>query len=77
VNGLPAAPYQPPGCPAIVATFRFTLVPAVRAAPRVVVSPSGCMTVGITVGGVAQPRLWGDERLIRLAMRLLRLRSLV
>jgi hypothetical protein len=77
VNGLPAAPYQPPGCPAIVATFRLTFVPAVRAAPRVVVSPSGCMTVGITVGGVAQPMLWGDERLIKLAMRPLRLRSLV
>lgn len=76
-NGLPGAPYQPPSCPAILATVRFTFVPAVPAAATAVVSPTGCLTVDVTVGGVAQRRLWGDGSLITAAMRLLRVKSLV
>jgi hypothetical protein len=70
-NGLHAAPYQPANCPAIVAGYRITFVPADRPAPQVVVTPSGCMTVGVTVAGAAQPPLWGDTGLIRAASRLL------
>jgi len=77
LNGLPAAPYQPPSCPIIVATFRFTFVPAALAAPRVVVTPTGCLTVQVAVGGVDQRLLWGGDQLISVAMRLLGLKSLV
>jgi hypothetical protein len=77
LNGLPAAPYQPPSRPIIVATFRFTFVPAALAAPRVVVTPTGCLTVQVAVGGVDQRLLWGGDQLISVAMRLLQLKSLV
>ena len=70
-DGLHAAPYQPPNCPAILASYRITFVPAARPAPQVVVTPSGCMTVGVAVAGAAQPPLWGDTGLIRAATRLL------
>jgi alkanesulfonate monooxygenase SsuD/methylene tetrahydromethanopterin reductase-like flavin-dependent oxidoreductase (luciferase family) len=70
-DGLHAAPYQPPNCPAIVARYRIAFVPAARSSPQVVVTPSGCMTVGVTVAGAAQPPLWGDTGLIRAASRLL------
>jgi hypothetical protein len=77
LNGMPAAPYQPPNCPMIVATFRLTFVPAALAASRVAVAPTGCLTVQVAVGGVDQRLLWGGDRLISVAMRLLRLKSLV
>jgi hypothetical protein len=76
LNGLPAAPYQPAGCPAILATFQFTFIPATPAAGQVTVTPSGCMTVGVTVSGMSQPPLWDGQTLITAAMRLLRLRTL-
>ncbi len=76
-NGLHAAPYQPPSCPAILASYRITFVPAARPAPRVVVTPSGCLTVGVTVAGAAQPQLWGDTGLIAAAKRLLHVKSLL
>lgn len=76
-DGLHAAPYQPPSCPAILASYRITLVPAARPAPVVVVTPSGCMTVGVTVAGAAQPPLWGDTGLIGAAMRLLHVKSVL
>jgi hypothetical protein len=72
VNGLHAAPYQPPNCPAIVGSYRITFVPAAGPAPQVVVTPSGCVTVGVTVAGAGQPPLWGDTGLIRAATRLRR-----
>jgi hypothetical protein len=75
-NRLHAAPYQPMGCPAIVASFSITFVPAAGGFRRLVVTPSGCMTVGVAVAGAAQPPLWGDTGLIGAAKRLLRVRSL-
>jgi hypothetical protein len=77
LNGLPAAPYQPAGCPAIAATFQFSFTPATPAAHQVTVTPSGCMTVEITVSGMVQPPLWDSQKLTTAAMRLLGLRSLV
>jgi hypothetical protein len=76
-NGLHAAPYQPVSCPAIVASFRITFVPAARSAPQAVLTPSGCITVGVTVAGTAQPPLWDGTGLIGAAKRLLHVRSLV
>ncbi len=76
-NGLHAAPYQPVSCPAILGSYRITFVPAARPAPRVVVTPSGCLTVGVTVAGAAQPRLWGDTGLIGAAKRLLHVKVLL
>jgi hypothetical protein len=77
VDGLPAAPDLPMGCPALRASYRITFVPSSRSAPRVVVIPSGCRTVGVTVGGAAQPALWDDTGLIRAAKRLLHVKSVV
>jgi hypothetical protein len=77
VNRLPGAPYQPANCPAILAGYRVIFIPTVPAAPRVVVSPSGCLTVGVNVGGVTQPPLWGDTGLIAAAKRLLHVKSLL
>ena len=48
---------------------------AYRRAPRVVVTPSGCLTAGVTVAGLAQPELWDDTGLIRAAQRLLHVKS--
>jgi hypothetical protein len=76
VNALPGAPYQPANCPAIVASYRITFIPAATA-PRIVVTPSGCATVGVTVAGAAQPPLWGDTGLIGVARRLLHVKTLV
>jgi hypothetical protein len=42
-----------------------------------VVTLSGCLTVGVTVAGAAQPRLWGDTGLIGAANRLLHVKSLL
>ena len=70
-NGLHAAPYQQLSCPAILASYRITFVPAAGPAPRVLVTPSGCLTVGVTVAGAAQPQLWGDTGLIGAAKLLL------
>jgi hypothetical protein len=64
-------------CPAIMASYRITFVPASSAAPRVVVTPSGCRTVGVTVAGAAQPPLWNDTGLIDAAKRLLHLKSVL
>ena len=73
-NGLHAAPYQPPSCPAIAASYRITLVPAAGPAPRVVITSWGCLTVGVTVAGAAQPQLWGGTGLIGAVQRLLHVR---
>ena len=70
-DGLHAAPDVPMGCPALLASYRIEFVPASGRAPRVVVTPSGCLTVGVAVAGAAQPELWGDAGLIRAAKRLL------
>jgi hypothetical protein len=75
VDGLHAAPYQQASCPAILANYRIAFVPAAPPAPRVVVSPSGCLTVYVTVAGVAQPPLWGDTGLIGAEKRLLHIKS--
>jgi hypothetical protein len=77
VNRLPGAPYQPANCPAVVANFRIAFVPADSVTPRVLVTPSGCMTVGVMAGGAAQPPLWGDTGLIAAAKRLLHVKSLL
>jgi hypothetical protein len=76
VNSLHAAPYQPANCPAIVASYRITFVPAAPPEPRAVVTPSGCLTVGVTVAGAAQPPLWGGAGLIGAAKRLLHIKTL-
>src|ERR1051326_201819 len=44
VNVLPGAPYQPPNCPAIMASYQITFLPAATA-PRLVAVPSGWMHV--------------------------------
>ena len=77
VNALPGAPYQPANCPAILASYQITFVPAASAVPRIVVTPSGCMTVGVTVAGAAQPPLWDDTGLIGAAMRLLHIKTVI
>jgi hypothetical protein len=77
VNRLPGAPYQPPHCAAILAGYQLIFIPTAPAAPRVVVAPSGCLTAGVNVGGVAQPPLWGDTGLIAAAKRLLHVKSLL
>jgi len=74
VDGLHGAPYQPVSCPVIIASYRITFVPAAAPAPQVVVTPSGCMTVGVTVAGAAQPPLWGDSGLVGAARRLLHIK---
>jgi hypothetical protein len=74
VNGLRAAPNLAVNCPAILASYRITFVPAAAPVPRAVVAPSGCLTVGVTVAGKAQPPLWGDTGLIGAAKRLLPLK---
>ena len=74
-DGLHAAPDVPMGCPALLASYRIAFVPAYRRAPRVVVTPSGCLTAGVTVAGLAQPELWDDTGLIRAAQRLLHVKS--
>ena len=76
-DGLHAAPDVPMGCPALLASYRIAFVPASGRAPRVVVTPSGCLTVGVTVAGAAQPELWGDTGLIRAAQRLLHVKSVL
>ena len=71
-NRLHAAPDEAAAsCPAIMASYRITFVPASGAAPRIVVTPSGCRTAGVTVAEAAQPRLWNDTGLIDAAKRLL------
>ena len=77
VDVLHAAPDLPMGCPALWASCRITFVPASRSAPRVVVTPSGCRAVGVTVGGAAQPALWEDTGLIRAAKRLLHVKPVL
>jgi hypothetical protein len=72
-DGLPAAPYAPVSC-LMFGTYKLTFIPSAAAAPRTVVTASGCATDGVTVGGAAQPPLLGGEDLARLGMRLLHLR---
>ena len=55
----------------MLASYRIVFVPAPGRAPRVVVTPSGCLTVGVAVAGAAQPELWDDAALIRAAKLLL------
>ena len=76
-DGLHAAPDVPMGCPAMLASYRIAFVPASGRAPRVVVTASGCLTVGVAVAGVAQPELWGDAGLIRAAKQLLHVKSVL
>jgi hypothetical protein len=59
-DGLHVAPDVPMGCPALLASYRIAFAPAAGRAPRVVVTPSGCLTVGVAVAGAARPELWGD-----------------
>jgi hypothetical protein len=75
-NRLHAAPDEAwTSCPAIMASYRITFVPASGRAPRVLLTPSRCLTVGVTVGGAAQPMLWDGTGLIRAAQRLLHVMS--
>ena len=74
-DGLHAAPDVPMGCPALLASYRITFVPAPGPAPRVVVTPTGCMTAGVAVAGAPQPELWDGTGLIRAAKRLLHVTS--
>ena len=76
-DGLHAAPDVPMGCPAMLASYRIAFVPASGRAPRVMVIPSGCLTVGVAVAGAAQPELWGDAGLIRAAKQLLHVKSVL
>jgi hypothetical protein len=74
-DGLHAAPDVPMSCPALLASYRIAFVPASGRAPRVALTPSGCLTVGVAVAGAAQPELWGDAGLIRAAKLLLHVKS--
>jgi len=77
-NRLHAAPDEAwASCPAIMASYRITFVPAPGAAARVVVTPSGCLTAGVAVAGAAQPPLWNDTGLIDAAKRLLHVKSVL
>lgn len=70
-DALPAAPYQPPSCPVILAEYRLDFAAAAGPARNVVASTTGCLTVQVTAGHNAQPLLWGDEKLIAAVGRLL------
>jgi hypothetical protein len=77
-NRLHAAPDEAwASCPAMMASYRITFVPVSGAAPRVVVTPSGCRTVGVTAAGAAQPPLWNDTGLIDAAKRLLHIKPVL
>ncbi|MHB1434057.1 MAG: hypothetical protein ACYCVZ_18320, partial [Streptosporangiaceae bacterium] len=72
INGLPAMPGVVMSCPAIPASpYRITFAPAAARWPRVVVSPTGCFSAGVSAGGKEQPALATDGRLIAAMDRLL------
>lgn len=70
IDGLPAAPYQPPNCPVILPEYRLTFTAPAGPAHTVVASPTGCLTVQVTAGQKAQPLLWDSGKLIAAISRL-------
>jgi hypothetical protein len=71
INGLPAMPDVAMNCPAEPAQpYRIIFTPASARWPQVVVSPTGCLSAGVTVGRAGQPALETHGRLIAAMDRL-------
>lgn len=71
LNVLHADPGLTYGCPAILAEYRITFVPAAIGQAPIVAVPDGCNSVDIRAGGRAQPTLTGGQATITLMDRLL------
>ena len=71
LNRMPALPPEVRMCPAITGTYRVVFTPRAARWPQVVVTPSGCGSDGIRVGGRGQPTL--DEHGDRVISALLQL----
>ncbi len=72
LNGMPAMPGVVMSCPAIPASpYRITFDPAATRWPRMVFSPTGCFSAGVSVGGTEQPALTTSGGLIAAMDRLL------
>jgi hypothetical protein len=65
INGLPGEPSVTFHCPAITVGRRVAFDPASSGQPPIVVYPTECIAVLVTVGGRAQPTLFGSAQLIR------------
>jgi hypothetical protein len=73
VNGLNAAPDVISHCPVVIAGrhgYQIVFRPAARTSPTVVVSPTNCMFVEVTIGGRSQPALYPAGPLITALHRL-------
>ncbi|MGI9005430.1 MAG: hypothetical protein ACR2FU_04385 [Streptosporangiaceae bacterium] len=71
LNVLPADPGLQYGCPAMLAEYQVTFVPREAGQQKIVAVPDGCNSVGLTVGGRAEPGLTGGGATIALMSRLL------
>jgi hypothetical protein len=63
LDSLQAAPEVPMGCPAYSVSYQLTFAGA--HGPDAVVTPDGCSTIAITVGGQQQPALWDQFNRLR------------
>jgi hypothetical protein len=73
-NRLHGAPDVLTGCPEdspSTTEYRLTFHPA-RTAPAVVLSPTNCLSVGVTIGGRSEPDLYPAATVIAAASRVLR-----
>ena len=64
LDGLHAAGPLVVHCPMIDATYRLTFRDSASGRPVVKASATVCLTIAMTVGGKAQPALWGSDKLI-------------
>ncbi len=74
LNSLHADPGLAFGCPAIIATYRISFLPATARQGRIVAAPSMCQVVAMTVAGRPQPDLLGSQRPIGLIKGLLKVK---
>jgi hypothetical protein len=75
VNRLNAAPDDISNCPGVLVGshgYQIVFRPAARSSPTVVVSPTSCMFVEVTVGQHTEPALYPATPLITALSRLLR-----
>jgi hypothetical protein len=73
-NRLHGAPDAVTSCPADAPStieYRLTFHPA-HAAPRVVLSPTNCFIVGVTIGGRSEPDLYPAAAVVAAASRIMR-----
>jgi len=70
LNRLPADPGLVYHCPAILAGYRITFVPAAAGQVPVAAAPDGCNGVSMTAAGTPQPGLVGGGATIALIHRL-------